>query len=294
MDKGVTVKDIEQNLRDGAIVGIDGFSTWITGFPTEEHQDHYETMTMIWRNRNTSLNTIPAGAGFNITPETIVAQHMTRFGVAKMSYEGDWIREDFTNSKYHRLIRLKAFAIFLNNLVNEKNTLFGDRPHIINHYDIQFKHEQAREIEFEQFDFKICKPEINSFVDSLSNEIWPLLRLFYITRGAYSINIRFDPELDKQEFGDVLSGDFTANIKFDIDDSGKWVAKFDYSLKQRDNAWKYFDMGSANSVGAERAKKLSGINDSTVTFDEMYQSAMKKFPQLDFSFEYSYNGEGQW
>jgi len=294
MDKGVTVKDIEQNLRDGAIVGIDAFSTWITGFPTEEHQDHYETMTMIWRNRNTSLNTIPAGAGFNITPETIVAQHMTRFGVAKMSYEGDWIREDFTNSKYHRLIRLKAFAIFLNNLVNDRNTLFGDRVNIVDHYTLDLKSDQVNEIEFDQFDFNICKPEINSFANSLVNEIWPVLRLFYITRGAYSINIRFDPELDRKEFGDTLTGNFTANIMFDIDETGKWKAKFDYDFKQRENAWKYFDMSGANSVGAERAKKLSGIDETNITFDEMYRAAMNKYPQLDFSFSYTYNGEGKW
>jgi hypothetical protein len=294
MDKGVTVKDIEQNLRDGATVGIDGFSTWITGFPTEEPQDHYETMTMIWRNRNTSLNAIPSGAGFNITPETIVAQNMSRFNVANMEFEGNWICNDLTNTKYHRLIRLKTFAIFLNNLVNDKDTLFGDRPNIVNHYDLDLKDNVINEIEFEKFDFNICKPNVSPFADSLMNEVWPLLRLFYRTRGAYSMKLVFNPELDVSEYGGVYAGDFNATIDFDIDSDGNYKADLDFNFKQKDDAWKFFDQTGSTSIAADRARKLSGKEESSMTFDELYRSSIDKYTNLNLSFSKRHSVSGRW
>ena len=66
MAKGVTIPEMEQNLRDGKIVGISAFTNWIVGFPTEDYQDFSDTLTFIWRNRNQNILTIAAGFGFGM------------------------------------------------------------------------------------------------------------------------------------------------------------------------------------------------------------------------------------
>jgi len=296
MDKGTTVAEIEQNLRDCKTVGIEGFSTWVTGFPTEMPQDFYETMTMMWRNRNSSLTYIPSGgSGFNISPESIAGQNPKRFHVAPMQYEDNWIRDDLTNSKYHRLIRIKSVAVFLHNMVNERNVIFGDRFGIGEHYQLDLKTTDQHEIEYEQFDFDIIKPNINPMADSLVNEIWPVLRLFWRSRGAYKISIQFNPELDSKEFGHKLSGQFHCAVNFEIDNEGNWKADFFFNFQQREKPWQFLDYLQGKSVGIDRARKLSGLNMEEVdSFDERYRKAYETYNHLDFSFEYQYNDTGKW
>ena len=295
MDKGTTVEEIEQNLNDCKLVGIEAFSTWVTGFPTETTQDFYETMTMLWRNRNSSLTYIPSGGGgFNVSPESITGQNPKRFHIAPMQYEDNWIHDNFTNSKYHRLVRIKIVSILVHNLVNERNIEFGDRYSIDKHYQIDFKNTTLKEIDYEQFDFSIIKPNINPLADSLVNEVWPLLRLLWRTRGAYKISIEFNPELDTKEFGNRLAGQLHSNINFKIDEDGNWTADFFFNLHQRDNPWSFFDFSYSTSVGSDRARKLSGIKNNTETFDEKYKNAMETYNPLNFSFSHHYKGTGKW
>jgi hypothetical protein len=294
MDKGTTVAEIEQNLLDGARVGVEAFSTWIMGFPTERPQHVYETMTMMWRMRNSALSVIAAGGGFNIPPETIVAQHMARFGVAEVNYEGAWITKDFGNTKINRLIRLKSVAILLQRLKNERHITFGDRPSVAHHYQLEFFEQDLREIEYEQFDFNIINTGKGQLADSVVNEIWPLLRMLWRTRGAYRIQIQFDPQLDDGEFGAQISCDFSAQIQFEIDKSGAWTADFNYVHKQRPNSWHYLNFRGAKSVASDRARQLSGNTEVIEDFDHHYQTTMDQYKDLDLSFDYHYTGQGQW
>lgn len=300
MNKGVTVEEIEQNLRDGGSLGIEAFTNWIIGFPTEEYQDIYETMTMIVRNRNHGITDIAGGHGFTIPPDTIVAQSSEQYGIIKSFFLNNWIKADYSNSKIHRLVRIKSFNILLHHLITRlKMQCSGMRPTIDQFYKLNIGTSINENIPYEEFDFSIIKPNINPFADSLVNEIWPVLRLLYRMHGAYSIEIINDPEKDLNEFSDRLAGNYTANHKFTIDDDGNWTADFDYKFVQGDDAWKYNDYSRAESVAARRARALA-VPDSggDITWDmrkyERDIALLDELKQTDFSFTYKYNGSGKW
>jgi radical SAM superfamily enzyme YgiQ (UPF0313 family) len=298
MDKGVTVDEIEQNLKDGASVDVDAFSNWIIGFPTEKPQDFYETMMLIWRNRN-YLMQISAGHGFTIPPDTIIAQDVDRYGIAKSFFEGNWITTNYDNSKVHRLIRLKTFNIFLNNLINSNNNDFSNRRSIDKDYTLTIHNDSPKEIEFETFDFNICNPEISSFANSLVNEVWPLLRLFWRTRGAYNIDLIFDSAGDMKEFGERMGCNFNASIKFNIDTEGKWTADFNFDFKQSNNPWAYQEYSRADSTAAMRARKLAipGSGGETQFTFQSYDEEIVRLEErkkMDLSFTYAFKQEGQW
>jgi hypothetical protein len=293
IDKGITVDEIEQNLRDGAITGVEGFSTWFVGFPTEEIQDLYESLMLIWRNRNTSLTNISVGH-FQVPPDTIVAQNFKKYGVATSFFEGNWIHEQFTNSKIHRLIRLKIFNIVLNNLVNDRNVSFVNRQSVDDHYCLTFADPKLlKEIEYEKFDFNISKPGINPLADSVVNEVWPLLRLLWRSRGAYHIRLFFNPGIDFKEFGDWLCCDFTATIDFTIDEAGHWSTNCNYKFKQSDKAWHHVDFSRAESVAADRARKLAKGDYGDDLFNQGLLDAEAR-TAIDLSFDYAYTDTGKW
>jgi len=298
MNKGVTVEEIEQNLKHGAEVGIEAFTNWIIGFPTEETQHFYESLMLIWRNRNNNLTDIAGGFTYVMAPDTIIGQNARRFGIADAYFEENWIREDLTNCKIHRLIRLKTFNILLNNLVNDADTDFTNRPGINKSYTLS-KLRDIKEIEFEDFDFNICTTSKGRFADSIVNEVWPILRLLWRSRGAYSIELNFSPELDLNEFGNRLAANFTSKILFSITDDGEWDADFTYEFKQSESAWKYNNYSQAESMAATRARRLAipGSEGVAQWDGEAYDAALlnvNKMNTEDLSFDYTFVSKGKW
>ena len=126
-----------------------------------------------------------------------------------------------------------------------------------------------------------------------------MLRLLWRTRGAYSIKIIFDPAYDAHEFGWNLSSNFNANLKFNINEQGQWIADFNYSFVQSDNAWVYNDFSTATSVAASRARKLAVKgSDGSVVYDDVERdrtlAILEERKQSNLSFDYQYNNRGQW
>ena len=131
------------------------------------------------------------------------------------------------------MIRQKTFNIFLEQL-NSENYIYGfERPNLKQLYSIEYdrtliKHTIDRE---EHFDYNIINSDLGNFANTVMNEIWPLLHILYKALGAYSIEVRFDPKMDLDEFGDRLGCQYTANHKFEIDVTGVWEAKHSYSFR---------------------------------------------------------------
>jgi radical SAM superfamily enzyme YgiQ (UPF0313 family) len=299
MDKRVTVDEIEQNLYHGHLVGVEAHCNWIVGFPTEEYQHVYESMTLISRN-HLYLNVVAAGHGFTEPPDTILSQNSEHYGLIKSYYQDNWITKDFRNSKVNRVIRLLAFNIFLHNTPTKKGVYNFANFDTVKYHSVVFNNPtRYLKVDYEVFDFNIIKPNINPLADSVVNEIWPMLRLLYRARGGYQIHIHFTPEQINNEFGNRLGCNLTSNMHFSIDDEGNWQAEFDFKYIQDSNAWKYQDYSRETSMSAKRARILAipGSKGEVVWTWDKYKEDIDKLEEhkkLDFSFEYQYKSIGKW
>jgi radical SAM superfamily enzyme len=239
MKKNVKREAVEQNLTDMTVIGLHAFTNWFTGFPGETQNDAAETMTLLWRTRNTTIT----GRNFgicNLNPDTPLSQNKEDFGVSKGHYGGHWVTNDYTNTILHRLIRYKSANIILNHLhCDNRNpdTIVSrlERPGIESHYELSYNKKNIQDIiPYETFDYDIIKLSTNPVADSLVNEIWPLLRVLWLAVGEFKLDVRFSPEIDLPEFGpgsylnDGLRPNdyFKAHYKFEIDRHGAWTADF--------------------------------------------------------------------
>lgn len=318
MAKGVTVAEMEQNFRDGKEVGIFAATNWIVGFPSERLQDFSESMTFLWRMRNMNINSIGAGVGMAVGPETIVGQNTEKFNVSAQKYQGHWITKDLTMGGTHVMTRVKTFAIFLD-LMRECTELeFGYpiRESLAReHYVIKLDNPKTiHEIEYEQFDFNIIKTNLNPFADTLVNEMWPFFRMLWRIRGGYSALIKFNPEIDLKEFGSQFGpGMYNAVFNFKIDDAGNWKADFDYKFEQVDNPYDdrerpphgrkgpFYaqDYSRMKSNTAARARKLAKPHwgdegRSGEDFTQLLEEERILNATIDLSFSHHYVNTGKW
>jgi len=298
MNKGITVKEIEDNFRDAEAVGIDGVIMLIPGFATERPQEFYETMITLWRIRNRRINNIAAGQiALAIGEESIIGHMREDYGVLLHAFGQNWITKNFDNSKVHRLIRVKLLNIFLNNLVNTRGMDFSNRKTLESHYKFDIEDPSIQnEIEQEIFDFDIIKPNTgNGLADTVVNEIWPLLRIFWKTRGAYKMELNFDEHIDTEEFSTFIGSPFNAKILFEIDAAGKWKADFDFDFKQPKDYWHHNSFANSNSNASKRIEIFARKSKfPKKTLEEGYNDLMENYVNIDLSFKYNYVNEGQW
>jgi hypothetical protein len=298
---------MEQNMESGRIVGISAFTNWIVGFPTEDYQDFSDTLTFIWRNRNQNILTIAAGFGFGMGMNTVVGQNPDKFGVSPHFYLDQWMTKDFRLTKIHVLCRIKSFAIFLQNLVTINHVHVPHRPNLIrDHYVLNiFDRSTLNEIEYEQFDYRIIQPNMHPFANTLVNEMFVLFRMLWRTRGGFSLDLKFDEQLDLVEFGERNVGPFWANHKFIIDRDGNWKYKCDFNFKQpqsnldKQTPFKTVDFSNIKVNAAVRArvhaKPIWGENGRTdLEFKALMVEERRLNSELDLSFQYQWEGNGYW
>jgi hypothetical protein len=266
MKKNCRVEWIEQNFNDMAEIDFcNQFATWFTGFPGEELTDVAQTQTLMWRLRNSGMGAQSAGT-CGLGHNTPLDLERERFGVRRIGWSHGWATQDLRNTVFHRFVRFK-----LTNILLEQFRLHGTKrkyqphcqePDLKNQYQIESDPANwADLIPWEKdFDYEIIKVDINPLANSLINEIWPLLRVFWLAMGAYRFRVEFDPDRDLKEFGtrrypkypdhpeSVTKFEFRAVYNFEIDDHGVWNADFDISLQ----AEPYDDNPSAEHHGEGR------------------------------------------
>jgi anaerobic magnesium-protoporphyrin IX monomethyl ester cyclase len=313
MDKKVTVAEMEQNFRDGAKVGVAAFTNWIVGFPTEQYQDFADTLTFLWRNRNMNIISISPGFGFGLGMNTVAGQNTAKFNILDHKYLDGVITKDFRLSKFHILNRMKSFFIFVQNLITENPINIPQRPNIpMFHYTLQFDDPTIqKDIDYEQFDYEIIKPNISPFADSLVNEMFVLFRMLWRTRGGFHMTVKYDEELDMTEFGDRNAGPYWATHDFKIDHDGNWECTATFKFVQPptvipDNPMlprsPFFaqDYSRETVNAAKRARKLAKPKEwgDEGRDHEQFMALIAEEKMLNetinFTFDYEWSGSGKW
>lgn len=302
MKKRVTKEDMEQNFIDGAKVGIQAVTGWVIGFPTETINDFVDTMTLIWRNRETSITNLVVSQRFHLGPQTIVGQNPERFGILPMEYDDCFIREDLTLGKPHLLIRSKTWSIFQEELKSKKKIQYQSRPNLKkHHYSIKYNNTKVlNNIDFENFDYNIINTG-NIWQDSCLNQPFGFFRFMWKTRGGYNITIKFEPTMDFEEYGPSLSNNLNGYFNFKITDSGDWECDIHLEFIQKQKSFtpfpdSYFFESNDSTL---RARKLAKPKwgQAGISKDE-YNSIIKNINQFnktkDFSFNYKNKITGSW
>jgi hypothetical protein len=256
-----------------------------------------------------------------VGPETIVGQNPHKWNISYHKYQNHWISNDFTIAGIHVMHRVKLFHTFIDFMVGATDVPFGYpvRHNLAReHYYVRLNQPNVyHEIEYEDFDYNIIQPDISPFADSLVNEIWPFLRMMWLTRGGYKMTMEFNPSIDSKEFGSQFgpAEQFHGTYKFAIDDEGNWKANFKYKYDQVDNPFDdrlskaeggrkgpFYaqDYSRMQSNTAKRARKLAkpawdkNEGRSQTDFGELLEEEAFLNETVDFSFDYNYKGKGKW
>lgn len=298
MAKGITAQDIEQNCKDAYLNDVSPGIMLIVGFPTETPQDFYETLVLLWRIRNYNLAYITSGiSGCIVAEDTVLGQRPEDFGIAAASLGNNWMTDDLKNTRIHRLIRMKAISIFLEHLVNEKSKDFTYRK--LTDYKLEFLDDTIQnEIDYEVFNFDVCEKEKdNPFAGSIFSEIWPLLRIFWRTRGGFKLELPFRQDYDTSEFSDILGCNFNADFIFEIDQTGNWKADFaiDY-IQDETSKWTgnvQPDPDPDKPLSRAKSLVLRGLGDKKNTVQERWKQ-YEKFADMNLTFSDRYTQTGKW
>lgn len=234
MRKNVKVETIEQNMRDGAQVGIKHFTQWMTCFANERPNDIARTMTLAWRIQAWNLDDMARGTmGLGLNE---IDDNKDKYGIDHRCLFGHWTTRDFDLTKIHRLIRYKTFNMFIEQMPvyapKDHSRIWGLGDSYAVRYDspVDLTNVGAYlEMPYEDFDYQIISaPELDwTFSRTVVNEVWPFVRTLWRSRAGtgMSLTITFDPHWDMEHFGDRLAGDLSAKYEFDIDSRGHWQAK---------------------------------------------------------------------
>lgn len=238
INKGNTVAEVNQNIKDCKAVGIKSSVCLVIGAPGEYIEDHNQSLTMIWNHRKRMLAISP-GPGL-ATNHGSAYDDRKRFNINEKgdSWLGGWWSLDLMNTRIHRLIRVKTMHILLDLAKDNDGTLFNahESGNTKDHYTIKYNENTIFEdLEYEpDFNFNIIKSGLGTFADSLMNEIFALLRLIWRARGSYEIKVYFSPDIDNDDFGSVinpLGQNFVCNIDFKIDPAGNYTVNNYYNFE---------------------------------------------------------------
>jgi DNA-dependent RNA polymerase auxiliary subunit epsilon len=313
MAKGVTISEMEQNFQHGKEVGISAATNWIVAFPTESYQDYADTMTFLYRNRDMNINNMSTGIGFGQGPETITGQNPDKFNLSYQKYLGHWITKDFKLGGTHTLMRVKCMSIYLDQIIEDRRIGYPIRPNLKKyHYSIEYLDSTIQNsVNYEQFDYNIIKTDINPYADGIVNEMWPLLRTLWRTRGGYTISVKFDPEIDSAEFGNQYgTGKYSAEFNFSINHHGQWSGNFKWDFiqhwehepyKEENRQGPFFAQDFSNMISnaAIRARRLAkpawGAEGRTGSdYNNLFAEEKQLNETVNWTFNHVWSDRGDW
>jgi anaerobic magnesium-protoporphyrin IX monomethyl ester cyclase len=225
MNKGIKIKEIEDNLRDAKEAGILSQLNWIIGFPTESCVDYLYSLTLINNNKDNIWQVCP-GMTCGIGQDSDLNKNPKKYGIKEGKYWRSFATEHLKNTIIHRFIRLKLFHIFLDILGVENGQYHQD---IKNDYTITFKNKKYKKIKYKDcinFEF-LNKGSVES---SLHSEYMSFFWAIYKAYGPFEMVLKFDYVNDKNKFGEDIVNVYDSNVAFSVDDESKWELDINHSL----------------------------------------------------------------
>jgi radical SAM superfamily enzyme YgiQ (UPF0313 family) len=251
MKKKIKVWEIENNLRDGAAVGMKNHVNWVVGFPTEGPAEFLHSLHVLHNARNW-IYAISPGMTCGDAPFSDINRNWQDYDLQWVekpwdsTFMSNWYTRDYRNTIVHRFIRLKFMNIWLRMMVDHAEGTVNNaqgRPDITTFYEFtpgtpgpyeNYIPQRANQ------DFGVFTGETPQaqFAASLANEYLPFMWVIHRTYGAYSFTMRSDLESDLSEFGGFITSPYYADVFCEVDDGGNFTFRcrhrFDHATTRED------------------------------------------------------------
>lgn len=235
INKKNTVAEINQNIIDSHKVGMKVSACWVIGAPGEDIEAFNHSFNMLWNHRRRIMAVSP-GPGLGDNPGSLYDdRERYNLNPRNKNWLGGWYTLDLKNTKLHRLIRIKLMHIWLSicqkfeGVVSNVHSV-GD---INDHFNLKFTDTDFQEeVPYENFSYNIVKSELGDFADTVMNEAFGLFRLLWRVKGGFEMTIKFNPQLDRQDFSFCIPENSTlyAEHFFQINKEGEFITKVNYKF----------------------------------------------------------------
>lgn len=237
MRKKVAIWEIENNLKHGSEVKLFNHVNWIIGFPTEEPIDFLHSLQLL-ANARTHIGAISPGFGAGPAAASHMATDWQIYGMLGNAHVGDinflnaWYTEGYKNTILHRFIRIKMFHVWLDILKKKANsTIINSQEYSnIDQFYTFNSYEKCNEYVTADEFVVLNENKNNTLCDSIANEYLSIMYALYQYFGAYIFTIKFDPEDDKNTFGDWLVNDYTSSLFITISSAGMYTMSLNHTF----------------------------------------------------------------
>jgi hypothetical protein len=274
MKKLISVKEIEDNLRDASIVGLASHVNWVVGFPTETPGDWLHSLVVLYNTRKW-IYAISPGMTCGDAAFSDINVNWAKYELQWLekpwdnTFMSNWWTKDYANTIIHRGIRLKFMNIWLRILQDEAGaTLVNgqNRKNITDFYSFSHNGVSLPEGIKQYWNTNMDKFG-KGFSNSIANEYLPMAVALHSVFGDYEFKLNTTPELDIAEFGGFIGTHYTASLSLSVVDS---VLKFELS-HSFDHATSRDDVNVA----------LHEVTREDMSFDTQYYSF--ELPMSSFS-----------
>ena len=246
MKKKVKVWEIENNLRDGALVGMKNHVNWVVGFPTEGPTEFLHSLHVLHNIRNWCYALSP-GMTCGDAAFSDMNVNWQKYDIMwdnepwDFTFMSNWFTKDYANTIIHRFIRLKFMQMWLDFAVNIAGGTVNNaqyRPGLNKFFEFKrlsdiepldyFPQQQGQDFHY----FKGNTPQ-EQLSASLANEYLPYAWALYRVYGPFEMTIRNDFEDDLNEFGGYIVSPYWGTVNMRVDEQGLLTFKCEHRFEHK-------------------------------------------------------------
>jgi hypothetical protein len=256
MKKKIEVKEIEDNLRDGHLVGLKNHVNWLVGFPQEGPAEFLHSLHVLHNCRKWMYVISP---GFTCGDAAFSDMHINwkDYDIAWVNKPLDntfldtWYTTGYKNTMVHRFIRLKFMQIWLKLATTAgEGTVINTQasPGLSSLYTINLLDKSHGIVDYlpqqhnQQFDYFSGTTPQAQLAASLANEFLPYAWITYNVYGGFEMSIEFDFEKDLIEFNNTIVREYYATVNIKVSNAGQ----LEFNVTHRFNHGKTHDYKHAD------------------------------------------------